>query len=90
MGQSEIFRCGKERVWLALKAPIFTCTFQDDHVFPQDDSKVFCSLDFIKLVFSNSVAGSDGLLSPADSQSVTLVRVKLHTPFSLPSGFYIL
>ena len=59
-------------------------------VFHQDDSKVFCSLDFIKLVFSNSVAGSDGLLSPADSQSVTLVRVKLHTPISLPSGFYIL
>ena len=50
-----------------------------DHVFPQDDSKVFCSLDFIKLLFSNSVAGSDGLLSPADSQSVTLVWVKLHT-----------
>ena len=61
-----------------------------DHVFPQDDSMVFCSLDFIKLVFSNSVAGSDGLLSPGDSQSVTLVRVKLHTPISLPSGFYIL
>ena len=37
-------------------------------VFAQDDSKVFFSLDFFKLMLSNSVADSDGPLSPGDSQ----------------------
>ena len=66
LGQPETFRyIRREYGWFTGHHLYMRFTGQ---VFAQDDSKVYCGLDFLKLVSSISVAGSDGLFSPGDSQ----------------------